>query len=157
MGFLRTDYSDVGGFGVLPNGEYECIVSEVKVTESKAKEPMLKVTLTIRDDIEQEGRKRKLFENTVERDTLAWKFNQMAKACQLEEGLDLETLADFATAIQYKCVRVKLGQREYNGEMQNEVKGWMETKFEGGGSTRADGDPFAGSGQINISDDDLPF
>jgi hypothetical protein len=158
MGFLRTDYSEVGGFGVLPVGEYECIVSAVEVTQTKeTKKPMLKATLTIRDDIEQEGKKRKLFDNMVEQENMMWKFNQVAKACQLEEGIELETLADFATAIQYRTVRVKLGKRTYNGEEQNEIKGWMESKYEGGSNPANGEDPFAGNGQIDVSDDDLPF
>jgi hypothetical protein len=51
MGFLRTDYSNTGDFAPLPIGEYECFVSKVEVTESSNKNAMLKVTLTVRDDV----------------------------------------------------------------------------------------------------------
>lgn len=149
MGFLRTDYSEVGGFEVLPVGEYEVIVSEVKVKEtSETKKPMLAVTLTIRDDIEQAGGKRKIFDNMVEQENMMWKFQQVAKACQLPAGEDYATLGDFAAAIQYKLVRVKLGQREYQGEKQNNVAWWAESKYNTGESS---------VGSIDFNSDDLPF
>lgn len=157
MGFLRTDYSDVNtGFAPLPIGEYECIVSEVKVDKTSTNKPMLKVTLTVREDIEQEGKKRKFFDNIVEQENMMWKFQQVAKAAQLPAGVDLETLADFASAIQYKPVRIKNKHEEYNGEKQDRIAYWLESKVETvdgghGNFSQAEG------GQIDISDDDLPF
>lgn len=149
MGFLRTDYSDVNtGFEALPIGDYECIVSDVKVVETKtSKKPMLKVTLTVRDDVEQEGQKRKFFDQLVEQENMMWKFQQVAKAAQLPAGEDLETLADFADAIQYKCVLIRNKHETYNDEKQDRVAYWKET---------ATGES-AGGGSINITDEDLPF
>jgi hypothetical protein len=150
MGFLRTDYSEVNtGFAPLPIGEYECIVSDAKVAETSTGKPMLKVTLTVRDDIEQEGQKRKFFDNMVEQENMMWKFQQVAKAAQLEQGVDLETLADFAQAILYKPVRIKNKHEVYNEEKQDRIAYWLEAKFEGGG--------VAPTGTNDISDDDLPF
>jgi hypothetical protein len=80
MGFLRTDYSNTGDFAPLPIGEYECFVSKVETTTTSTNKPMLKVTLTVRDDIEQPGQKRKFFDNMVEQENMMWKFNQVAKA-----------------------------------------------------------------------------
>lgn len=149
MGFLRTDYSDVNtGFKPLPIGEYECIISEVKVSESSTGKPMLKVTLTVRDDVEQEGGKRKFFDNVVEQENMQWKFQQIAKACALEEGLDIETLADFAGAIQYRNVRIKNKHEVRDGEKQDKIAYWLESKEDGMGG---DGNT------IEINDDDLPF
>jgi hypothetical protein len=155
MGFLKTDYTDVNaGFNALPIGEYECIVSEVKIADTSTGKKMLKVTLTVRDDIEQEGRKRKFFDNLVEQDNMMWKFQQVAKAAQLPAGMDLDTLADFAGAIQYKTVRIKNKHEIYNDEKQDRVAFYIESKYEGGGTA----DPFAGQGgTIDIGDDDLPF
>jgi hypothetical protein len=153
MGFLRTDYSNTGDFAPLPIGEYECFVSKVETTESSNGNPMLKVTLTVRDDVEQPGQKRKFFDNMVETEKMMWKFNQVAKAAQLEEGIDLETLADFAAAIQYKPVRIKNKHTVYNGETQDKVDSWKESKFGGdfGSSDSLE------NGSIEIGDDDLPF
>jgi Protein of unknown function (DUF669) len=153
MGFLKTDYSEVNGdFAPLPVGKYECIVSAVEVTKTKeTQKPMLKVTLTVRDDIDQQGAKRKFFDNMVEQENMMWKFQQVAKAAQFPEGTDVESLAHFAELLLYKTVVIKNKHRVYNGETQDSVGSWLES--EAGGS----GDPFAGGGQLDISDDDLPF
>jgi hypothetical protein len=154
MGFLRTDYSNTGDFAPLPIGEYECIVSKVEVTETSTHKPMLKVTLTVREDVEQAGQKRKFFDNMVEQENMMWKFNQVAKAAQLEEGLDLETLADFGNAILYKPVRIKNKHEVYNGETNDRIANWKESQYGGEfGSTESGIE----TGGIDIGDDDLPF
>jgi hypothetical protein len=153
MGFLRTDYSNTGDFAPLPIGEYECFVSKVEVTESSNKNPMLKVTLTVRDDVEQQGQKRKFFDNMVESEKMMWKFNQVAKAVQLEEGVELETLEDFAAAIQYKPVRIKNKHEVYNGETNDRIATWKESQY---GGDFGSGDSLE-NGSIEIGDDDLPF
>lgn len=159
MGFLRTNYDDVNaGFEPLPIGEYECIVSKAEVTKSQSSgAPMLKVTLTVREDVEQKGQKRKFFDNIVEQENMMWKFQQVAKAVQLPEGEDLETLADFASAIQYKAVRIKNKHEVYNGEKQDRIAFWNPSKVNSGAYTHDMGGGDAGGGSIDISDDDLPF
>jgi hypothetical protein len=132
------------------------LYQRLTVTESSNKNPMLKVTLTVRDDIEQPGQKRKFFDNMVEMESMMWKFNQVAKAAQLEEGVDLETLADFAAAIQYKPVRIKNKHTVYQGETQDKIAIWKESQY-GGDFGSGEGDPFSGGGSIEIGDDDLPF
>ena len=152
MGFLRTDYSEVNtGFAPLPVGEYECIVSDVKVVTTSTQKQMIKVTLTVREDVPQEGQKRKFFDNMVEQESMMWKFQQVAKAAQLPPGEDFETLADFAKAIEYKNVRVKNKHEVYNGETQDRIAYWMESK---GGA--GDGGGYAEQGGIDIEDEDLP-
>jgi hypothetical protein len=158
MGFLRTDYTDVNaGFNALPIGEYECIISAVEMKKSSAGNQMIKITLTVRDDVEQEGRKRKFFDNLVVMDNMMWKFQQVSKAVQLPAGEDIATPEDFAAAIQYKPVRIKNKHEVYNDEKQDRVAYYIESKVEGGDFSRVTDDPFAGGGAINISDDDLPF
>jgi hypothetical protein len=151
MGFLKTDYSNTGDFSALPIGEYECIVSKTEMKTSQAGNPMIKVELTIREDVDQQGKKRKFFDNLVVQDNMMWKFNQVAKAVQLPEGEELETPEDFAAAIIYKPVRIKNKHEVYNGENQDRVARWMESKAGGGD------DLFTGNGSIEISDEDLPF
>lgn len=156
MGFLRTNYDDVNtGFTALPIGDYECIVSKVEVKETSTKKPMVKVELTVRDDVEQEGQKRKFFDNLVVQDNMMWKFQQVSKAAQLPVGEEYATVEDFASALQYKNVRIRNKHEVYNDEKQDRVAYWKET--ESGDAGGNDGDPFAGGGSINISDDDLPF
>ena len=153
MGFLRTDYSNTGDFAPLPIGEYECFVSKVETAMTSTNKPMLKVTLTVRDDVEQKGQKRKFFDNMVEQENMMWKFNQVAKAAQLEEGVELETLEDFAAAIQYKPVRIKNKHEVYNGETNDRIAIWKESQY---GGDFGSGDSLE-NGSIVIGDDDLPF
>jgi hypothetical protein len=62
---------------------------------------------------------------------MMWKFNQVAKAAQLEEGVELETLEDFAAAIQYKPVRIKNKHEVYNGETNDRIAIWKESQYGG--------------------------
>jgi hypothetical protein len=155
MGFLRTDYSEVGGFGALPIGEYECIISEVKMTKSSTGKDMVKVTLTVRDDVEQEGKKRKFFDNFVVQENMMWKFQQVSKAAQIDQGVDVESPEHFAQLIQYKAVCIKNKHEEYNGDKQDRVAFYMEPKVAGGGSSPVSAE--LGGGSIDVGDDDLPF
>lgn len=152
MGFLKTDYSNTGDFSALPIGEYECIVSKTEMKTSQAGNTMIKVELTVREDVDQKGKKRKFFDNLVVMDNMMWKFNQVAKAAELPEGEDLETPEDFAQAILYKPVRIKNKHELYNGENQDRVAAWKPSEAGGAGAGAVDG-----GGQIDISDDDLPF
>lgn len=157
MSFLRTNYDDVNsGFAALPIGEYECFISEVKMAQSKNGNDMIKVTLTVRDDVEQEGVKRKFFDNLVVMESMMWKFQQVSKAAQLPVGEDFATPEEFAKAIQYKPVRIKNKHEQYNGEAQDRVAWYAESK-QGGQMAPITDDPFAGGGSIDVTDDDLPF
>lgn len=149
MSFLRTNYEEVNsGFAALPIGEYECIISETKVVPTSTGKQMVKVTLTVRDDVEQDGQKRKFFDNLVVQDTMMWKFQQVSKAARLPEGEDIASPEAFAEAIQYKSVRIKNKHEQYNGELQDRVAWYTESKYE---------QAVTGGGQLDISDDDLPF
>lgn len=155
MGFLKTDYSEVNGFEPLPIGDYEVFISEAKVVESSTGKPMIKVTLTVRDDIEQEGKKRKFFDNMVHQDNMLWKFQQVGSAVQIPEGIDLDTIHDFAAAILYKPAAIRNKHREYNGEKQDTVGFWKKSKYGGtfgGGESTGEFD-----GGTEISAEDLPF
>lgn len=155
MGFLRTDYSDTGDFSALPIGEYEVFISKVEMKESKAGNQMIKVEMTVRDDVEQAGAKRKFFDNLVVMDTMMWKFNQVAKAVQLPEGEDLDTPEDFAQAIQFKPVRIKNKHEMYNGENQDRVATYKVSQVGGDFGSGGTGEDVGGS--IDIDDEDLPF
>lgn len=149
MGFIRSDYSEVNtGFGALPIGEYECIISEAKLTKSKAGNDMIKLMLTIREDIEQLGAKRKFFDQIPIMDSMMWKIQQLMKAAGIEEGTEIESPEEFVNLIQYRAVRVKNKHEEYNGEKQDKIAFYTETKT--GGAPE-------GYGSVDVTDDDLPF
>lgn len=149
MAFLTTNYDDIkGNFEPLPIGDYECVISEVKIEKSKnTGNDMLKLTLTVRDDVNQEGKKRKFFDNIVNVPTMAWKFQQLAKAVGIPSGQSFETLHQFATAVQFKPVRVRNKHEEYNGNVNDRVAYYSKSKISMSTST----EPF------DINDEDIPF
>lgn len=154
MGFLKVDYSNTGDFAPLPIGSYECIVSGAEVKQSKAGNPMINVKLTVREDIDQQGKKRNFFDNVVIQDNMMWKVAQVTKAAGIseEEVNNFDTLEELAAAILYKPVVIKNKHEQYNGDTQDRVKSWHSTEQDGEG-----GHAFDGGGSIEISDDDLPF
>jgi hypothetical protein len=154
MGFLKTNYDNTG-FDALPIGDYECIVSSTEIKTAESGNRMIKCKLTIREDVDQKGKKRNFFDNLVILDSMMWKFNQVAKAVQIPEGEDVDTPEEFAAAILYKPVVIRNKHEMYNGEKTDKIAAWKPSQLEGGSAPT--GDPFAGSGQIDISDDDLPF
>lgn len=159
MSFLKTDYSDVRtGFEPLPIGEYECIISKTEVKNSQAGNKMVVIEYTVRDDVEQEGRKRKIFENVVE--TLAFKFQALSKAVGLPAGQEVGSIEEFASLILYKPVLLKNKHEEYNGNTSDRVHYVNESKIgtSAGSNAGFSGDPFGGSSKtIDIQDEDLPF
>jgi hypothetical protein len=159
MGFLKVDYSNTGDFAPLPIGEYECMISKAEVKPTQAGEPMIKMELTIREDVDQKGKKRKIFDNLLIRDTMMWKLNQVAKAAGLseEEAAGFDTPEEFATGILYRMVRIANKHEVYEGHTNDKVKFYKVSEHGGGDGGRVDGDPFSGGGSIDISDEDLPF
>lgn len=165
MSFFNYDSKQAGnaGFEPVPAGEYEVIISEAKVDTFSTGNRGIKVTLTIRDDVDQEGGKRKVFDNFVESPAAAFKFHNLAKGLEWSEGMTADTLEDYADAIRYQAVRVKLRVKAASGgyEAKNEVVTYLPTQaasHSGGGFGNPTSDPFQNNGKaIDISDDDLPF
>ena len=155
MSFLRTDYSNTNDFSALPVGNYECFVTKTTMKDTSTGKKMISVELTVRDDVEQGGQKRKFFDNLVVQDNMMWKFNQVAKAVDLPEGQDVATPEDFAQAILYRACRIKNKHETYNGEIQDRVKNWEASEV--GGEAAGIGDGGFAGGSIEIGDEDLPF
>lgn len=163
---IKFDENEGGGkeFPILPPAEYECVFTKVLVEPSKAGNPMIKATLTIRKELdgeEQEGGGRKLFENIVFTKDAMFKFHQLGKALGWEQGREFEDLPEIAAAILYQPIRVKTKNEPYEGKINPKVSYYKPAEVEYAGTPDADEpthDPFANDGKpIDISDDDLPF
>lgn len=146
MTFFNTNYSEVGSFELVPEGEYEVVISAVENTLSKeTKVPMLKLTLTIRTDVDQPAQKRKMFDNLVASEKTMFKFQQIAKAVGFAEGMAINSIEDFGKQLKFKGVRIKVKHKEntYKNEtkMKDEIAYYIEPKVPYGG-----GDPGQGSG-----------
>lgn len=157
MSFFNVNHKDAGAFDPIAPGKYEALITKVEPTESRAGNPMLKVTLTIRADVEQDFQKRKLFDNLVASEKAMFKFNQVAKAVEIPDGTPVDTMEDFAGQILYKPVEVTVKNEMYEGKPQDRVTFYDVSNFEYEGGDQSN-DPFQDDGKpIDISDDDMPF
>jgi hypothetical protein len=153
MSFFKLDPEQARGFEPLPIGEYEAIVSNVEVTKAKSGNQMIKATLTIRDDVDQPGRKRKVFDMFVATDAAMFKFHQFGKAAGIEE---VPTIEAYAKIMHGKAVRFKNKHETYNEKTSDKVAYYMPATVEYKGSVSYQ-DPFDSGATFNIANDDLPF
>lgn len=126
MSFLKVSHEEAGSneYEIIAEGEYETIISDVEVTESKSGNPMLKLTITVRNDVKQPHRKQKLWDYLVATEKAMFKFHQVAKAVALPNGKDFKTIEEYRNAILYKPVRIKVVHEEntYNGETKKQAR-----------------------------------
>lgn len=126
MSFLKVNHEQAGSgeYELIAEGEYETVISDVEVTESKSGNPMLKLTITLRNDVKQPHRKQKLWDYLVATEKAMFKFHQVAKAVGLPNGKDFKSIEEFRNAILYKAVRivVKQEESEYNGEKRTQAR-----------------------------------
>lgn len=161
--FFTFDEKEAGGFDLLAAGDYEAIISVTEITESSGGNPMINVTLTLRNDVEQEGQKRKIFDLLVATEKAMFKFHQLAKALQWGQGEGAANLEEYAERILYQQVKVKLKVTPANNgyAAKNEVVTYLVTDFPtGDNGVGGPESPYAfeeDGKPIDISDDDLPF
>jgi hypothetical protein len=166
MSFLTVNHNQAGGnnnnqqFTPIAEGDYEAIISEAKISTSQSGNPMITVTLTIRDDIQQQFTKRKVWDYLVDTEKAKFKFQQLAKALAIPEGTNIATIQDFAKAIQYACVGITIKNREeeYKGEkkVKDYVSAYKPSKAPARETTQADPFQTTPSPQ-KPSNNDLPF
>lgn len=158
--FFTVNHSEAkgGDFTPVPVGEYEIIVSKAEATTSKSSgNPMIKLQLTIRDDVPQEAQKRKLFDNIVFQDNMVWKIQQVYKAFGLTDGTTMNGIEDVVSNLLYKVARVKVKHETYQDKVQDRVDFYTQPQNP---LVKPEGmaDPFANnSGAIDLDDSDLPF
>lgn len=151
MSFLTVNYSEAGNnntkkeFEPIAEGTYEAIITEAKIDKSSAGNDMIKVTLTIRDDVQQQFAKRKLWDYLVYSDKAKWKLQQVAKALKIPEGTSINTIQDFAKAVLYSAVKVtiKHRQEEYNGETKTREQISLYSPTEASATNTQTADPFS--------------
>lgn len=120
MASLNLDFSSVTSRGPLPEGIYDVTVAKVEQTVSKSSgNPMLKVEFDVQDP-EYTGRK--MWSNYVLTEQAMWKVKELFDSL----GLDTSALVEMDTdeLIGLSC-KAKVAQREYDGNIQNEIKKTM--------------------------------
>lgn len=119
MASLTLDFSNVPSREPIPDGLYPVTITKVEQVMSKTNKPMLKIEFEVQSE-EYQGRK--LFSNYVLTDECKWKVKELFDSL----GLDTRALVDMDTdqLVGLGCT-AKVAQREYQGEIQNEIKKTM--------------------------------
>lgn len=152
-----------GDFEPLPIGTYECIVTEVRFSTSqgaKTKDaPVVQVTLTIRDDVQQEGQRRKFFDNLIIHPNTEWRVQQFCRALGIPDGKTFDSLEDFGKEIIYKAVRVQNRHEKGNDDrLRDRVDRYLPSEAPARSVPQAD--PFSIGTPVPPGDssiDEVPF
>lgn len=116
---------DTKTLDLLPEGSYEVYVSEYSMDDDEKGS----LTLTVREDVEQDYAKRKMWVNLNSNPSIAWKLSTIARAAGIPAGTDFNTFEDYMRAMTGKSMKVIVGHREYNGKIYVDVKGFYPTRL----------------------------
>ena len=118
------DFSNVSdSFEPLPDGKYECILSEVEAKKSQKGDDYLAFTFTLTDEFEG----RKAWRNFSLLPQSLWAIKGALVALgvdrdDLSGSMTLESLIELCTSMVGSACRLELTIREWNGKLQNDVK-----------------------------------
>lgn len=183
MTFLKQDnkraVENDNGFGIIPEGDYEVIVSGGEYRVKDQSWPNFNLELTIRSDVDQEFKGRKVFHTfwlSQKKETSLQICMNMIEAfghkVGVPDGVEFETEQQWVNFIIGKPVKAHVAIEEYNNKEKNVVKYFNESEFmdvvaearatynsDTNNYARVDDDPFAKDNYrtVDISDDDLPF
>lgn len=123
---INIDFSAGGSFDVLPEGQYEATIDEIRYRDARAegKFPQLAVVMTI---AEGEFTGRKAFQNLSLSPAAMWRMANFFNLFGLEEqgadGLDYDEDTKLVTEpdLSGEPVRIKIKHRMWQGEVQADV------------------------------------
>lgn len=120
MAMMNLDFSSVPSREPIPEGVYEVQIAKVEETKSKTSgNPMLKVEFTV---LEDPYNGRKVWANYGMTAEAMWKIQELFKSIGMPTDGTVEI--DSSELIGLTC-RAKIAQREYQGDIQNEIKKTM--------------------------------
>lgn len=115
-------------FDPLPNAQYHVLVHSADAVQSSTGKPMIKLTLSV---VEGAFQNRKLMDQLVlspDSETALSIFFRKLKALGIDEAFVVSQppghLGPIAAALLGRHALVTVGQREWQGEMRNDVKGY---------------------------------
>lgn len=166
MGF-KNNYSDVNENSIKPIGDYECVIHKVEERTTRNGKVGLNIQFLIRSDVNQKYQRGYIFHTLwkrkeptdLDKQVNGYGFNQvmqLGKASGLPEGKDYDNLTQFNNDLINKPVRITLNHREYNGNLQEEVKYINKTKFPLNGANIQQPKSNDGFEEMPV-EDDLPF
>lgn len=143
MSFFKIDYSETQDFGPIPEGEYEAVIQEVDIKQYNSGNNGLNVKLQIRADVEQDAKKRVVFDGLVSTQKAMFKFQNYAKATNMPEGKSFATedefLKTFSKHLKGKAVRIRIKHDNTRDKYIEQVAGVSTPQAAG---TPAGANPF---------------
>lgn len=137
---FSTNYDDLGGNSLLPEGKYECIVKDAFPSETKNGNPYLDIRLVIRNDVDQSYRNKYIFHSIwkkkepseQDKQVDGYSFKQLmslANAAGLPSGKNYASVEELCKDFVGKCVNVEIEHDEYNGNTNVRVKYCNRSEF----------------------------
>lgn len=138
-----TNYEGIPtGGGLVPQGNYETVVTNAVISQTKNGKHKVSLMLTIRNDIQQDCQNRVLFidiwrkrePTAADEQVDGFNFAQLmavSRAAQIPSGQSFESLEQFLQALCGRCLIATVKHETYNGETTAKVDplGTEPTKF----------------------------
>lgn len=138
-----TNYENIPqGGGLVPQGNYETIITNAVISQTKNGKYKVGFMLTIRNDIQQDCQNRVLFMDIwrkreptpADEQVDGFNFAQLmavSRATQIPSGQSFESLEQFLQALCGRCLIATVKHETYNGETTAKVDplGVEPTKF----------------------------
>jgi len=146
------------GTGLMKEGDYEILVVKAKQDQTKSGTDCINMQLVVRNDIDQQYKNKCVFNNLYKGKESgqyhSGMLNTMAKALKIENGKKYDSLDDLLADFIGKTANVTIKHEEYNGNKNERVKAWSQSKFTACNHTFKD----AVTGITPIDDDgEIPF
>ncbi len=156
---FTVDYSKAQqGRYMPPEGRYECIIQESKYDKTKNGTEYLRLTLSIREDVEQEGMGEVIdwpiwrLRNPVKGDPEGFPqrtIQNISRAVQFDNGQDFDSFDQWMKALINRTIQVEIKHEEYNDRTNARVSYVFETEH-------PSVSPQA-QGFVPVEEGDLPF
>lgn len=145
---FKIDYNEASeGFKPIENGEYEVTIINAVVGKAKSSgNQTVNVDYEIRSDVPQNFQGQKiLYDNFTYTPNAMWKIHTLSKAVRMPDGMDVNSLEDWAKFLLNRNLIVKTEQDEKG---YARVKSYRESEVSAPKQTGA---------PITVGSDDLPF
>ena len=139
MSFMTVDHSKAQqGRYMPPEGEYECLIQEAKYDTTRGGTEYLRITLRIREDVEQEGQgetidwpvwKKKQPTSKDPEGFPAGTIQHISRVVNFENGTSFDSIDDWMRALAKKPIKVEIRHEEYQGNTNARVRYVHETEY----------------------------
>lgn len=130
MPMIKIEGSEPREFEKLPEGFYEVYVDAVDEPQPQGDLEKSTIRLRVRDDVDGDYQRRMVFVNINTNPNIAWKLSNIATAAGVAKGTEFIDLQEYLDAIKGASMKIKLGHREWNGKIYEDVKSFYPTSLD---------------------------